>query len=59
MLIIDEKIKISNKNNFNAKTAAIIGFSIFGYDHTYLIKDKKIDYEILNNFLKNTEKLSF
>ena len=59
MLIIDEKIKISNKNNFNAKTAAIIGFSIFGYDHTYLIKDKKIDYEILNNFLKKYGKTKF
>ena len=53
MLIIDEKINIDNKNKFDAKTAAIIGFSLFGRNHNYLIKNKQIDYETLNNFLKN------
>ena len=29
MLILDKKPEFKNKNNFNAKIAAIIGFSIF------------------------------
>ncbi len=59
MLIIDEKISIKNKNKFDAKTAAIIGFSLFGTNHNYLIKNKKIDYENLNEFLKNYHDKSF
>ena len=30
MLIADQKINYDDKNKFNAKTAALIGFSIFG-----------------------------
>jgi phenylacetate-coenzyme A ligase PaaK-like adenylate-forming protein len=59
MLIIDEKINIDSKNKFDAKTAAIIGFSFFGRNYNYLIKNKKIDYEIFNNFLQNYSKESF
>ena len=59
MLIIDEKINIDNKNKFDAKTAAVIGFSLFGSNHNYLIKNKQIDYKILNNFLKNYGKGTF
>ena len=52
MLIVDEKIKY-NKNEFNAKIAAIVGFSIFGKNHHYLLNEKnEINYEGLNNFLK-------
>jgi hypothetical protein len=52
MLIIDENPSNINKKLFNAKMAAIFGFSIFGYDHTYLLKqDKRIDYKKLNLFL--------
>jgi len=52
MLIIDENPTNINKKLFNAKMAAILGLSIFGYDHTYLLnQDKKIDYKKLNLFL--------
>lgn len=59
MLIIDEKISIKNKNKFDAKTAAIIGFSLFGRNQNYLIKNKKIDYKNLNEFLKKYHDKSF
>lgn len=62
MLIIDEKKTILNSKNFDAKTAAILGFSIFGKDHHYLIKEGKIDYASLNEFLEkhsNTSCLIF
>tara|TARA_E500000178_G_C16975287_1_gene733030 strand:- start:691 stop:1695 length:1005 start_codon:yes stop_codon:yes gene_type:complete len=59
MLIIDEAIEIKNKNKFDAKTAATIGFSLFGSNHNYLIKNKKIDYDSLNEFLKNYGKNNF
>ena len=53
MLIIDENPSNVNNKIFNAKMAAIFGFSIFGYDHTYLLnQEKKIDYNKLNLFLK-------
>ena len=39
MLIVDKKIKY-NKNEFNAKIAAIVGFSIFGKNHHYLLNEK-------------------
>ena len=51
MLIIDEKKDIFDPKKFDAKTAAILGFSLFGSSHHYLIKDKIIDYKSLNNFL--------
>lgn len=59
MLIIDKKINITSKNQFDAKTAAIIGFSLFGKNHNYLIDNEKIDYEKLNNFLKEYGNKSF
>ena len=51
MLIIDEKKDILNPKKFDAKTAAILGFSLFGRNHFYLIKNNQIDYENLNIFL--------
>ena len=53
MLIIDQDPTIFDRSVFNARTAAIYGFSIFGTKHQYLLdKNKKINYTILNNFLK-------
>ena len=52
MLIIDEKKNINNPNKFDAKTAAIIGFYMFGNNHEYLIKNGSIDYKSLNKFLE-------
>ena len=60
MLIIDEKKNIQNRKNFDAKTAAILGFSIFGTNHTYLIENGRINYENLNQFLnKYSDKVFF
>ena len=40
--------------------AGIYGFSIFGSDHTYLLdKNKKIDYSVLNSFLKKFSNKKF
>jgi len=53
MLIVDKVPDSSNRSAFNAKSAAIYGFSIFGKEHCYIIKKNgEINYEILNNFLK-------
>jgi phenylacetate-coenzyme A ligase PaaK-like adenylate-forming protein len=60
MLIIDKNIKNINRQNFNARIAAINGFSIFGKDHTFLLDNKgNIEYKILNNFLKKYKKEKF
>ena len=45
MLIIDQNPRLLNRSVFNAKAAAIYGFSIFGKDHCYLLNNKNnIDY---------------
>ena len=54
MLIIDENPNLEDRSKFNARRAAIQGFSIFGKNHTYLLNQNgKIDYSLLNNFLQN------
>lgn len=59
MLIIDEKKIIQDPTKFDAKTAAIIGFSMFGSNHQYLIKNGFLDYENLNIFLDKFAKQKF
>ena len=60
MLIIDQNPKIFDRTIFNARMAAIYGFSIFGKNHTYLLdKEGNINYEILNDFLSKYGKEKF
>ena len=60
MLIIDQKPNISDAKKFNAKTAAIIGFSMFGKNHSYLLNnDNNINYVSLNKFLNDFGKTKF
>ncbi len=60
MLIVDKELTLKSRNTFNARVAAIQGFSIFGTDHTYLLdKNNKINYSILNNFLEKFSKKPF
>ena len=59
MLIVDEKKNIFISRKFDAKTAAVLGFSLFGSSHHYLVKDKKIDYKILKNFMKRYSNNTF
>ena len=60
MLIIDQNPRLNEKSVLNARAAAILGFSIFGKEHTYLLNEKsEIDYKILNNFLKKNSNKKF
>ena len=60
MLIIDKNIKNISRTNFNARIAAINGFSIFGKHHTFLLDEKNnIDYIALNKFLSKYGKKKF
>ena len=60
MLIIDKNIKNIDRKNFNARIAAINGFSIFGKEHTFLLNEKNdIDYIKLNKFLSKYGKNKF
>jgi hypothetical protein len=52
MLIIDSKSIFSNKNSFSARGAGILGLSVFGKDHTYVLDDNfNPDEELLKEFL--------
>ena len=60
MLIIDQNPEILDRSTFNARAAAIYGFSIFGTNHCYLLdKENKIDYKALNNFLEKFSRSKF
>ena len=60
MLIIDQDPELFNKSIFNARAAAIYGFSIFGKNHCFLLgKKNNIDYVSLNNFLEKYSKDKF
>ena len=53
MLIFEKNPNLIDKKKFGAKIAAILGFSIFGKNYTYVINSKnEIDYKVLNNFLE-------
>lgn len=52
MLVIDQDPKGVSRTSYNARVAAINGFSIFGRNITYLLNDKnKVDNKKLNSFL--------
>ena len=60
MLIVDVKPSKIDRIRLNARTAAINGFSIFGKDHTFLLKnEKEINYKALNKFLKKYNNQKF
>jgi hypothetical protein len=52
MILTDERKTIKDPKQFNAKTAAYLGFSLFGHDIFYLLEDGKINYEGLNSFFE-------
>lgn len=52
MLIIDSKSIFSNKSTFSARGAGILGLSVFGKDHTYILDDNYLpDEYLLSAFL--------
>ncbi len=60
MIIIDRDPRSISKKEFNAKTAAILGFSYFGRNHFFLLnKNNKINYKGLKVFLKKYSKQNF
>ncbi len=51
MLIIDSESTVKKRSNFSARTAGIVGFSIFGKDHTFALNDQlEIKTKVLENF---------
>jgi phenylacetate-coenzyme A ligase PaaK-like adenylate-forming protein len=55
MLIIGQKFN-NNNLQFDAKTAAIRGFSLFGKNHTFLLDDNgKLNIEEIRSFMKKFE----
>lgn len=53
MLIIDSKAVFANKDSFSARGAGILGLSVFGRDHTYILDDNfELDKNVLIDFLE-------
>ena len=53
MLIIDSKAVFKNKESFSARGAGILGLSVFGKDHTYILDDNfELDDNALSAFLE-------
>ncbi|MBS3914081.1 MAG: acyl-protein synthetase [Bacteroidetes bacterium] len=53
MLVVDSKSVLSNRTSFSARGAGILGMSVFGRDHHYLLDDNmETDAEIWNSFLE-------
>ena len=63
MLIIDSKSTLKDRKNFSARSAAILGFSLFAKNITYALKeDMTLDLDSIKLFLKeniNTPKIIF
>lgn len=56
MLILDCPSVVKNRLMFSARGAGILGFSIFGSDRTYALKDEmELDIEGVRNFLERHE----
>ncbi len=53
MLILGDERKVKTKKDFDAKKAAISGFSFYGKNHTYIIENGEICYSKLNDFLNS------
>jgi len=52
MIIVGNKSNIIDKRSFDAKTAAVLGFSLFAKEIFYLNESNEINYEGLNRFIK-------
>ncbi|WP_304343820.1 hypothetical protein [Chryseobacterium koreense] len=53
MLIVDSKEILKNRQSFSARGAGILGYSIFGKEHTYVLDEEyNIDYDTLDAFLE-------
>tara|TARA_B100000989_G_C19476764_1_gene443277 strand:+ start:25 stop:1083 length:1059 start_codon:yes stop_codon:yes gene_type:complete len=60
MLIIDKNPKFKSPKEYDAKTAAFLGFSLFGYDHTFLLdQEGDIDYKNFKIFVNKHKSKKF
>ena len=51
MLIVDSKAVLKDRTSFSARGAGILGLSIYGKDHHYMLNDQyEIDIDQLNSF---------
>ena len=56
MLIIDSKSVLKDRTSFSARGAGILGLSIFGSNHQYVLDDEfKLDSKVLETFLQKFE----
>ena len=56
MLIIDSPKVIKKQKEFSARAAAILGFSIYAKDMTFLLNEKnEINYDILKKFISTNK----
>jgi len=59
-MLIAGKNPLYNRLSFDAKTAAILGFSLFGTNQHYLInKENQLDIKTFNSFLNKYKKKPF
>ncbi len=60
MLVFDNVKSSQNKDSYTARKAAIIGFSIFAKNTTYILDEHmKVDFNILNKFLEKHKSQKF
>ncbi len=53
MMIVEKDISKIDRNSFNARAAAVKGFSVFGKDYTYIVNDDNtINRKAISSFLK-------
>jgi len=52
MLIIDNENHLKNRNHFNARSAAVLGFSKFGKNITFALNDRmEVNHKIIKKFV--------
>jgi hypothetical protein len=52
MLMVDSKQVFKDKNSFSARGAGVLGMSVFGKDHHYMLDEKfEPDYNVLSEFI--------
>ena len=60
MLVIDRPLSLNSNNTYSARTAAILGFSIFGRNITYALNnDFSLNTKIVKYFFKKNKKKNY
>ena len=60
MLVIDRPLSLNSKNTYSARTAAILGFSIFGRNIVYALNnDLTLNKKVVENFFKKNKKKNY